>query len=206
VFVSGAVPVLEPVMAAPLEQFARRIRARRQSCFAARPPVVAHEEGFIVCSWACHSAPAVFVLFTWDQPERAPRREDTDMMNIRKTTATIGVTALMAVPAATLMASPASAAEKSGKCGGARFELSVEKDDGRFEVEADIENAKPGSKWRVILKHDGKRFYNKVRKADREGDIEVERNRRNTAGKDVFRLTVKRVGTKTACTRTITLR
>jgi hypothetical protein len=129
-----------------------------------------------------------------------------NMMSIRKTTATIGVTALMAVPMATLTASPASAVEKSGRCGGAKFELSVEKDDGRFEVEADVDNAKPGSRWRVVLRHDGKRFYNKVRRADREGDISVDRNRRNTAGKDVFRLSVKKVGTHKTCSRKITLR
>jgi hypothetical protein len=139
-------------------------------------------------------------------PEARIMTKGHRQMNFRKTTTTIGMTALLAVPAATLMAAPANAVEKSGRCSGARFELNAEKDDGRFEVEADIDNARPGSKWRVVLRHDGKKIYNQVRTADREGDIEVERNRRNTAGKDVFRLTVKKVGTKSACTRTITLR
>jgi hypothetical protein len=128
------------------------------------------------------------------------------MLNMRKTTATVGLAALLAVPTATLVASPASAAEASARCAGAKFELSVEKDDGRFEVEADIDNAKPGSKWRVVLKQDGKRFYKQVRRADGEGDISVDRNRPNTGGKDVFKLTVKKVGTKGSCSRTVTMR
>lgn len=125
---------------------------------------------------------------------------------LQKTTTTLAASALLAVPALVVAATPASAVERSGTCSGARFELSAEKDDGRFEVEADIDNARPGSKWRVILKHDGRTYYNKVRTADREGDISADFNRRNTAGKDVFKLTVKKVGSSTACSRTITLR
>ena len=130
------------------------------------------------------------------------------MPKIRKTTAAIGVTALLAVPLATtaLTASPASAVDKTGTCGGARYELSVDRDNGRFEVEADIDNARAGSKWRITLRHDGKRFYNQVRTADREGDISVDRHRPNTAGKDVFKLRVKRVGGGAACSHTITVR
>jgi hypothetical protein len=77
---------------------------------------------------------------------------------------------------------------------------------GKFEVEADIDDAPPGSRWRIVLRHDGKRFCNDVRRADGDGDIEVDRDRRNTPGKDVFKMRVNKVGTGGSCSLTITRR
>ena len=108
------------------------------------------------------------------------------MNKLLTTTAALGATTLVAVPLAVLAASPASAAEKSGRCSGATFELSAEKDDGRFEIEADVDDARPGSKWRVVLKHDGRTYYNQVRTVDREGEVSVDRYRANTAGTDTW--------------------
>ncbi len=114
-------------------------------------------------------------------------------MNIRRTTALAAAGALLASPLA--FASPASATEKEFKVGGADVDFSVEKDDGRFEVEVDIDDAKPGSKWRITLWHDGKRFFKQTRTADSDGDVnDVERKRPNTKGKDVFKVKIKRVG------------
>src|SRR5690349_20521742 len=109
------------------------------------------------------------------------------MNTLRRTTAAAGVTALLAVPATVLVASPVQAVDRAERCDGARIELSVEKDDGRFEVEADVDNAPRGSQWRVTLLQDGNRFFNDVRRTDNEGDISVDRNRPNTVGKDVFK-------------------
>ena len=127
------------------------------------------------------------------------------MNKLLTTTAVLGTTALVAVPLA-LIATPAGAVEKSGSCAGAKFELDVEKDDGVFEVEADVDYARPGSQWRVVLRHDGRVFYNQVRTADREGEVSVDRDRPNTAGDDRFRLNVRKVGTDQICSRVITLR
>ena len=133
-------------------------------------------------------------------------RKDEHMSNLRKATATLGVATMMAVPAATLVASPAGAVDKSERCAGARIELSVERDDGGFEVEADVDDAKPGSKWRVVLRHDGKRFFRDVRKADGDGDISIDRFRPDTAGKDVFRLRVTKLSSGKVCSLSITRR
>ena len=73
----------------------------------------------------------------------------------------------VAVPATTMLAAPAHAVDKSKRCDGARMELSVEKDDGKFEVD---------------------------------------RDRRNTPGKDVFKMRVNKVGTGGSCSLTITRR
>lgn len=119
----------------------------------------------------------------------------------------VGATAAVAGPAAFVLAAPASAdIEKGGSCHGARYELSVDREHGGFDVDADIDGAAPGSKWRVVMKHDGKAFVRTVRTADHEGDVEIDRHRPNTAGKDHFVLKVKKVGTKKACTTSITTR
>jgi hypothetical protein len=119
------------------------------------------------------------------------------MSRIHKITAPLAAAALVAAPVA-VIAAPAQAdgpeKEREFRLAGAEVDFSVEKDDGRFEVEVDIDDARPGSKWRVVLRHDGKRFHNRVHRADDDGDIEIDRNRRNTAGADVFKVRVKKVG------------
>lgn len=128
------------------------------------------------------------------------------MNALRRTTAATGAVALLAVPATLLVTAPAQAVERSERCDGARIELSVEKDDGRFEVEADVDDAPRGSQWRVTLLQDGKRFFTDVRRADDDGDVSVDRERRNTAGKDVFTFRANKVGTGGSCLITITRR
>ncbi|GAB2877296.1 hypothetical protein [Nocardioides pacificus] len=119
------------------------------------------------------------------------------MSKIRSTTATLGAAALLIAPLS-LMSAPAHAdgpeKKREFRIAGAEIDFSVEKDDGRFEVEVDIDDARPGSRWRVILKHDGKRFHNRVHRADGDGDIEIDRKRGDTRGADVFKVRVKQVG------------
>jgi hypothetical protein len=117
-----------------------------------------------------------------------------------------GLAAAVAVPV-TLAAAPASAdIERTGRCAGAAYELSVDKEHGRFEVEADVDDARPGSRWRVVLRHEGRIVANVVRTADREGDVGVDRYRPDTRGADRFRLTVKPVGAANGCSARIVTR
>lgn len=119
------------------------------------------------------------------------------MSKIRRTTATLGAAALIAAPLS-VIGSPAQAdgpeKEREFRVAGAEIDFSVQKDDGRFEVEVDIDDARPGSRWKVVLEQDGKRFHERVHRADGEGDVEIEHNRRNTRGADVFKVKVKKVG------------
>ncbi|MGD9961315.1 hypothetical protein [Nocardioides sp.] len=129
------------------------------------------------------------------------------MNKIQRTATAAALVGAVAVPTAFVFASPANAdMEKGGVCGNARYELNVDRENGGFEVDADLDNAAAGSQWRVVLRHDGKVFYNKIRTTDREGDLDVERFRANSPGADKFRLTVKRVGGAAACTTVITTR
>lgn len=130
------------------------------------------------------------------------------MTHLRKSTATLGATVLLAATLS-LVAGPAHAdgPEKDREFGvsGAEVDFSVSKDDGRFEVDVDIDDAHPGSTWRVVLWHDGKRFHGRVHRADGDGDIEIEKTRRDTGGADTFKLRVKKVGGG-AASRTIRMR
>ena len=111
---------------------------------------------------------------------------------------TIAATALLATAAAgatVLVAAPANAdVERRGTCAGATYELNVDRERGGFEVDADIDNARVGSEWRVTLRHDGKVATSRVLTADSEGELDLDAWRKNTAGKDVFKLTVTPTG------------
>ncbi|WP_182524062.1 hypothetical protein [Nocardioides dongkuii] len=121
------------------------------------------------------------------------------MSKIRTTIATLGATTLLAAPLS-VIAGPAHAdadaanRERVFRVAGARVDFSVERDDGRFEVDVDIDNARPGSRWRIVLRHNGTRFHNRVHRADREGDVDISKNQGDRAGADTFKVRVKKVG------------
>ncbi|WP_030485003.1 hypothetical protein [Nocardioides aequoreus] len=125
---------------------------------------------------------------------------------LRRSIATATIAGLVAGPLAVMTAGPASAKEREGRCSGAEFQLEVEKEDGRFEVDADIDDARPGERWKVALRHEGRLYVNKTYRADGDGDISIDRNRPNTRGKDTFSMTVKKVGTSKRCTHVISFR
>lgn len=121
----------------------------------------------------------------------------------------IATTALLAsatAGATVLVAAPASAdVERYGTCAGATFELNVDREGRGFEVNGDLDVARPGSEWQMTIRHDGKVAASRVLRADNEGELDLETWRRNTAGTDTFKLSVKPVG-GSACSLKVTLR
>ena len=120
------------------------------------------------------------------------------MSKFTRTTALISAGAVLAVPAAVLVSSPAQAdveRERHGSIGSGRYDFSVDREHGRWDVDGDIDGVRPGTRWKMI-KQDGERFYKRVLRADREGEVDIERDllRPNTRGKDVFVFKVKRAG------------
>ena len=112
-------------------------------------------------------------------------------------TATGGVVAL---------AAPASAdVERRGTCAGATYELNVDRERGGFDVDADVEGARAFSDWKVTIRHDGKVAVSRTLTADDEGELDLDTFRRDTAGKDTFKLTVSPVG-GSACSTKLTVR
>lgn len=124
----------------------------------------------------------------------------------KRTIALSTITGLVAVPAVVLAAAPAHAdVDRHGRCGGGTYELSADREDGGYEVSVDLDHVKPGSKWRVVVTHEGKQVADVVRRAELDGDVDVERWVRNTPGNETFRFTAKRVGTKTSCSSSVTI-
>lgn len=119
--------------------------------------------------------------------------------------------ALLILPATAVAATavPASAdpgdAERHGRCGGGSYELSVDREDGGYEVGVDLDRVAPGSRWTIAVRHDGKRIAKVTRTADREGDLDVDRFRRGTAGDETFAFTATRVGGKQRCSARVTV-
>lgn len=122
--------------------------------------------------------------------------------------------AALAAPLGLALAGPASAdTQRSGAVpGGGTYQLSVDRDDrdgdgdgdddgddgdrrgrGGFEVTAELDDVAPGSRWLVVLRQDGKRFVRQTVTADSDGDLDVDRTRRDTAGSDHFAMTLTRL-------------
>ena len=124
----------------------------------------------------------------------------------RRLTATAATASLLALPAVALSASPAAAVQNQKSCAGANVKLEAERDDGRHEVQVDIDNGQRGERWRVKLFQNGDRFVNVVRTVGGDDrDIDLDRDRRNTAGTDTYKLRAKNLRTGGACTLRVTL-
>ena len=113
------------------------------------------------------------------------------------------------LPALALTTAPASAGdgdvEKARNCGGFRIELKVGPEDGGWEVESDVDDARAGSRWRIVIRHDGRRVFDRIRTAGAGGDVEVDLRRPNTAGSDTFRFRAHPAGNPDrACSLRIT--
>ena len=113
---------------------------------------------------------------------------------MKRTAALIAAGAIAVPTTAMLMAAPAHAeTERHGSIGNGVYEFSVDREGSGFEVNFDIDHVTPGSKWKVVLRHDGKRVVTRTLTADHEGDLDIETVRPNTSGKDVFKINASRL-------------
>jgi hypothetical protein len=129
------------------------------------------------------------------------------MNHVTRTAAGLGTALALAVPTALVVAAPAHAdTERRGACGAGTYELSVDREDGGYEVSVDIDRVAADSRWRVVMKHDGQRFYRNVLRADREGELDVDRQRANTSGRDTFTFRAKRLGQPVSCSARVSVR
>jgi hypothetical protein len=113
-------------------------------------------------------------------------------MGTRALATSTALATLLVIPTATL---PAAAGdndvERSGSCSRrSNWKLKLSPEDGGIEVEFEVDQNKIGRRWRVVLKHDGYRFF-KGRRATQapSGSFEVRRVLNNTKGQD--RVTTK---------------
>ena len=75
---------------------------------------------------------------------------------------------------------------KNGTCSGnSTSKLKAKADDGRIEVEFEVDQNRSGVRWRVRLRHDGDLFAKTSRRTHgRSGSFSIERRVRNRAGSD----------------------
>jgi hypothetical protein len=107
---------------------------------------------------------------------------------------TVAATALAAIAVPVGLAGPAAASgggdavRTSGGCsGGAHWKLKAKPDDGRIEVEGEVDSNRAGQVWHWSFRHDGSLSASGTKTtAGRSGSFEVRRRMANLAGKDHF--------------------
>lgn len=113
----------------------------------------------------------------------------------------VGLTATAAAAAVALgTAVPAHAdIDRNGRYGAGSYEFSVDREGRGYEMSFDLDGVKPGSKWVVALRHEGKLVVRKTLTAHRDddgkGELDIERWVKNTAGKDTFSVRFREAGT-----------
>lgn len=86
--------------------------------------------------------------------------------------------------------------ERFGSCSnGAEWKIKAKPDDGRIEVEAEIDTNTAGQSWWWVLKHNGSvSARGTSRTTARSGSFDVERRTVNAAGVDTFKFRASRNG------------
>ncbi|MGH2752682.1 MAG: hypothetical protein ACRDK3_17700 [Actinomycetota bacterium] len=113
---------------------------------------------------------------------------------------------LVAIVGVGVLAAPVAAGgdrevERRGSCSGASdWKFKVKKDDGKLEAEYEVDQNVNGHKWRVTLRHDGKRYFRGKRVTQPpSGSFEIERKVRNHLGTDKFRGRARNLKTDEVC-------
>jgi hypothetical protein len=85
----------------------------------------------------------------------------------------------------------------SGSCaGGVHWKLKAKHDDGRIEVEGEIDSNRSGQKWHWAFKHNGSTSaHGSKRTSGASGSFEVKRRMTDLSGKDHFVLRATHGGT-----------
>jgi hypothetical protein len=101
---------------------------------------------------------------------------------------------VMVLGSAVCVPTAASAAEvdreTAGRCSDtSRWELDLEKGQGRIEVDVEVDSRQAGERWSVSLRHNDKRFYKGVRVTDSDGEWDVDRVVTNRQGRDKLSFT-----------------
>ena len=111
-------------------------------------------------------------------------------------TATLLATTITAVGAGTAQASGGDDVVRRGSCSGSTdWKIKAKPDDGRIEVEAEIDSNHNGQTWHWVLRHDGKAAARGTSTTKGpSGSFEVRRRPANHAGTDSFRFRATHAG------------
>ena len=113
--------------------------------------------------------------------------------------------AILLTAAAPALAKGGDDVRTSGACQGvAHWKLKAGAEDGRIEVEGEIDSNRSGQTWNWSLTHNGSAVANGTRKtAGASGSFEVRRVTGNRTGTDTFVFKARRPGTQQICRGTI---
>jgi hypothetical protein len=119
----------------------------------------------------------------------------------------LGVATLAVLVGALPAAAGGQEVIRSGSCSGnADWKLKAKPDDGRIEVEFEVDQNRNGQRWRVVLRRDGDRFFRGVRETHApSGSFEVSRRPGNTPGPNRIKARAVNLGSGQVCTGALTI-
>ena len=134
-------------------------------------------------------------------------------MNITRLAGALVAGAALAVPAVALSAPDAharhggaSAVRVAGTCtASTHAKLKAKADDGRVEVEFEVDANRKGQRWSVAITDNGEKVWSGTRVTKgRSGSFSVEKRTANRAGVDVISATATNARSGETCTATLT--
>ena len=134
-----------------------------------------------------------------------PRHHDRGMKKTIATTALLLVSATVPVLGAGAAQANDRDVVRHGSCSGSTdWKIKAGLDDGRIEVESEIDSNRAGQTWNWTLTHNGAAAGSGTRKtAGASGSFEVRRVTGNRAGTDTYVFTARRPGTQQICRGTV---
>lgn len=112
--------------------------------------------------------------------------------------ALLGASLMAAAPAA--LANDADVIREGNCSGGSDWKLKASPENGRIEIEYEVDQNQVGDTWKVRLFHNGERIFRGTRTTQApSGSFEVRRVVDNAAGTDRFRARARNLSTDETC-------
>ena len=126
----------------------------------------------------------------------------------RRTLAALAVTGALVATAAPAALAKGTEVRTSGTCSqGATWKLKAKTDDGRLEVELEVDSNRVGQSWSVRLKDNGVLVWSGTRTTlAPSGSFEVERRIANRAGTDTITAYARHAASGQTCSARLSLR
>src|SRR3954447_3824770 len=121
-------------------------------------------------------------------PVGRARRMKTLMRRVAVSTLGVGIIATGMLATAPAIAAKSSAIVRTGNCSASSdWKLKVSPNDGRLEVEFEVDQNRSGQTWNVVLKHNGNTFWSGQRTtAAPSGSFSLTKRTSNAAGTDTI--------------------
>ena len=113
---------------------------------------------------------------------------------------------MMMIPTTTALAGQHDVIRQGSCSGRTDWKLKLSPDDGRIELEFEVDQNVSGDRWRVKIRHDGDvAFRNTRTTGGASGSFEVRTFEPNRAGSDTFRARARNLSTGEICVGTASI-